>query len=86
MEALITAPVLAHYDPERETAISADASSYGLGAVLLQLQDVSWRPITYCSRRLSNAVTRYTQIEKGMLSQSMGLREISKVPGRHGQI
>jgi recombinational DNA repair protein (RecF pathway) len=33
-EELSNTPILAHYDPERETTVSADALSYGIGAVL----------------------------------------------------
>ena len=33
---LVSSEILAHYDPDRPTVIAADASSEGIGAVLLQ--------------------------------------------------
>lgn len=60
--------VLALYSPDAETKISADSSSYGLGAVLLQKQQEEWRPVAFASRSLSEAETRYAQIEKEALA------------------
>ena len=51
-EELSKPTTLTLYDPKTPTKISADASSYGLGAVLLQEFDSQWKLITYasCSR------------------------------------
>ena len=50
-ETLSSKEVLAKYDPACEMVISADASAYGLGAVLKQKQpDGNLQPVAYASR------------------------------------
>ena len=52
--------VLAHYDVNAQSKISADATANGLGVVLLQSQDgVTWRPVTFASRSLNETEMRY---------------------------
>ncbi len=68
-KALTESPVLALFDPTRDTIVSADASSFGLGAVLIQKQpDGSLRPVAYISRSMSPTEQRYAQIEKEALA------------------
>jgi len=62
------APVLKYFDPSQPTKISVDASSRGLGAVLLQDN----HPIVYASKALTNCQQRYAQIEKEMLAVVFG--------------
>ena len=55
--------VLAQYRPHAKTKVSADASSFGLGAVLTQMQaNMEWRPIAYISRSLSDTEQRYAHM------------------------
>ena len=66
---LTAAPVLALYDPNKDTEASADASSFGLGGVLLQKQeDQTWRPVMFISRALTPMECRYMQIDKEALA------------------
>ena len=66
---LSSKPVLALYNPNAETLVAADASSFGLGAVLTQKQDKDeWLPIAYASRALTPTEHRYAQIEKEALA------------------
>ena len=67
-EELAKPTVLALYQPGSDTKVSADASSYGLGAVLLQCTTNTWKPVAYASRALSETEKRYAQIEKEALA------------------
>ena len=62
----LTRPVvLALYDPSTELKVCADASAYGLGAVLLQKHStIDWKAVAYASRALSETESRYSQIER----------------------
>ena len=66
--------VLARYDPEKETMVSSDASSFGLGAVLMQKQPSGeMRPVAYVSRSMTETERRYAQIDKEALAITWAL-------------
>ena len=56
--------ILVLYNPKAETKISTDASSHGLGAVLLQLNESLWQPVAYASRAFTDTEKSYVQLKK----------------------
>ncbi|XP_052750886.1 uncharacterized protein LOC128200694 [Galleria mellonella] len=57
--------VLAHYSPEYQTIVTADAGPQGLGAVLAQRQpDGTERVVAYASRSLSNSEQLNCHVKK----------------------
>jgi len=69
--------ILTHYNMNADLKISADASSYGLGAVLLQRDSQSWRPVVYASRAMTDTECRYAQVEKEALAITWSCEKFS---------
>lgn len=64
------ATVLVSFNPNLPLRVSADASSFGLGAVIEMNIDGVWKPIQFISRTLSPVERRYAQIEKEALAST----------------
>lgn len=62
--AFMTEPVLAQWDPERETILEADCSGSALGGCLSQVVDGVLRPVAYHSASLSPEQRNYTIHDK----------------------
>jgi hypothetical protein len=66
---LIEAPVLAHYDPERETMLETDASDGVLAGVLSQEdENGEWHPVSFFSKTMAPAELNYEIHDKEMLA------------------
>ena len=75
---LSSTPVLALFNPNLETVVSLDTSSFGLGAVLLQTQrDGFRRPVAYISCAMTSTEQRYAQIEKEALALTWACKRFS---------
>ena len=57
-ELLTTTPTFSFYDSTRPTIVSADASSYGIGAVLMQSTDRIRKTIAFASKTLTTVEQR----------------------------
>ncbi|KAI0992782.1 hypothetical protein K3495_g15403, partial [Podosphaera aphanis] len=68
-EIFASEPVLAQWDPDRDTVLEADSSGYALGGCLSQVdKQGQLRPVAYLSKRLSSAEANYPIHDKEMLS------------------
>ena len=65
------APVLAYYNPKKQTVLQTDASIKGLGACLLQAE---W-PVYFVSKALTEAQKGYTAIELESLAVAWAMEK-----------
>ncbi len=71
---LTSSSVLAHYDPQHPIRLAADASAYGIGAVLSHVYpNGEEKPIAFVSRTLTASEKNYAQIEKEALALVFGV-------------
>ena len=67
--------LLVHYNPSQQLTLMCDASPYGVGAVLSQIDEQGVeRPVAYASRTLSQAERNYSQLEKEALALIFGTK------------
>jgi hypothetical protein len=74
---LASSGTLSHYDPNKESIVSADASSFGIGAIIRQKRGESLRHVAYASRSTSDTEMRYAQIEKKALAITWACEKFS---------
>ena len=67
-EALANATLLSHPKPDAPTSIMTDASDIAAGAVLQQYIGNGWRPISYFSKKLKPAESRYSTFDRELLA------------------
>jgi len=74
--ALTTAPVLRHFEHEREVTIETDASDYVSAGVLSQYDNEGvLHPVAYCSKKHSTAECNYDIYDKELMAIIKALEE-----------
>ena len=82
---LITPPILAYPDWSKDFMLFTDASNYGLGAILSQLNNEGHEVvIAYASRHLSQSEMKYSATEKEALAVVFGAKHFKHyLTGNH---
>ena len=71
--------LLTHFNPDLPMIVSADASGYGIGSVLLhRFPDGSLKAVQHAARALTDVEQKYSQIEKESLALVFAVRKFHK--------
>ena len=65
---IISEPILQYPNFSKPFIVTTDASDYGIGAILRQREIGQDLPVSYASRTLNDAETKYATIEKELLA------------------
>ncbi|XP_045116421.1 uncharacterized protein K02A2.6-like [Portunus trituberculatus] len=75
-EVILSPPCLAHFNVKLDTVLACDASPYGVGCVLSQVDEKGLeRPVAFYSRTLHEAERRYSQTDREGLSIVTGVKK-----------
>ena len=74
---LMKPTVLASFHVNADLKVSADASCFGLGTILLQSTTSCWQPVAFASRVMTDTECRYAQGEKEALALTWASKTFS---------
>ena len=66
--------LLTYPTPNAPTCLMTDASDTAVGAVLQQHKSGTWKPISFFSRKLTPAETRYSTFDRELLAVYLGIK------------
>ena len=65
---LANATLLVHPNPSAPLNIMCNAGNFAIGGVLQQCMDNIWQPLSFFSKKLSHAETRYSTFDRELLA------------------
>ena len=71
---LANATLLVHPDPLAPLSVTCDASDFAVGGVLQQCVNDIWQPLSFFSKKLSPAETRYSAFDRELLAVYASIR------------
>ena len=77
---IITEPILQYPNFSKPFIVTTDASDYAIGAILIQGEIGQDLPVSYASRTLTDAETKYATIEKELLAILFGVENFRPYP------
>lgn len=70
---------ITHFDPKKKIIVAADASSYGMGAVLLhEMPDGSKRPVIHAASSFTKAEKNYPQVQREALALTFAVKKFHR--------
>ena len=73
-QALATATMLNHPDPNATLGLTTDSSDFAVGGVLEQFNGRCWEPLAFFSKKLKQAETRYSTFDRELLAVVLAIK------------